>query len=31
MYSTLLGFKIGAHALRATAATDVLDHQADIA
>ena len=25
------GFKIGAHALRATAATNALDHQADIA
>ena len=30
-YSTALGFKIGAHALRATAATNALDHQADIA
>ncbi|MGH7088061.1 MAG: tyrosine-type recombinase/integrase, partial [Stellaceae bacterium] len=30
-YSELLGFKIGAHALRATAATNALDHQADIA
>ena len=30
-YSTLLGFEIGAHALRATAATNALDHQADIA
>jgi site-specific recombinase XerD len=30
-YSTGLGFKIGAHALRATAATNALDHQADIA
>jgi integrase/recombinase XerD len=31
MYSALLGFEIGAHALRATAATNALDHQADIA
>jgi integrase/recombinase XerD len=30
-YSALLGFEIGAHALRATAATNALDHQADIA
>ena len=30
-YSTELGFAIGAHALRATAATNALDHQADIA
>ena len=30
-YSTELGFTIGAHALRATAATNALDHQADIA
>jgi len=30
-YSALLGFAIGAHALRATAATNALDHQADIA
>jgi integrase/recombinase XerD len=30
-YSGGLGFKIGAHALRATAATNALDHQADIA
>ena len=30
-YSGELGFLIGAHALRATAATNVLDHQADIA
>jgi len=30
-YSSDLGFKIGAHALRATAATNALDHQADIA
>ncbi len=30
-YSKLLGFEIGAHALRATAATNALDHQADIA
>ena len=29
--STALGFPIGAHALRATAATNALDHQADIA
>ena len=29
-YSAALGFKIGAHSLRATAATNVLDHQADI-
>jgi site-specific recombinase XerD len=29
--STLLGFEIGAHALRATAATNALDHNADIA
>ena len=27
----MLGFEIGAHALRATAATNALDHQADIA
>ncbi len=26
-----LGFEVGAHALRATAATNALDHQADIA
>ena len=26
-----LGFEMGAHALRATAATNALDHQADIA
>lgn len=31
VYSEQLGFKIGAHALRATAATNALDHQADIA
>jgi site-specific recombinase XerD len=31
MYSALLGFEIGAHALRATAATNALDHDADIA
>ena len=31
MYSSALGFKIGAHSLRATAATNALDHQADIA
>ena len=30
-YSTELGFKIGAHSLRATVATNALDHQADIA
>jgi len=30
-YSKALGFEIGAHALRATAATNALDHQADIA
>ncbi|PXW83286.1 site-specific recombinase XerD [Nitrosomonas sp. Nm84] len=30
-YSKMLGFKIGAHSLRATAATNALDHQADIA
>ena len=30
-YSANLGFEIGAHALRATAATNALDHQADIA
>jgi integrase/recombinase XerD len=30
-YSAALGFQIGAHALRATAATNALDHQADIA
>lgn len=30
-YSDRLGFPIGAHALRATAATNALDHQADIA
>ncbi len=30
-YSALLGFQIGAHTLRATAATNALDHQADIA
>src|SRR5580704_4026676 len=29
-YSAELGFEIGAHALRATAATNALDHQADI-
>ena len=29
--SAELGFRIGAHALRATAATNALDHQADIA
>ena len=30
-YTAALGFKIGAHALRATAATNALDHEADIA
>jgi site-specific recombinase XerD len=30
-YSAALGFQIGAHALRATAATNALDNQADIA
>jgi site-specific recombinase XerD len=30
-YSAALGFQIGAHALRATAATNALDHDADIA
>ena len=30
-YSALLGFEIGVHALRATAATNALDHNADIA
>jgi integrase/recombinase XerD len=30
-YSAALGFEIGVHALRATAATNALDHQADIA
>jgi site-specific recombinase XerD len=30
-YSGQLGFEIGAHALWATAATNALDHQADIA
>jgi len=30
-YSAQLGFEISAHALRATAATNALDHQADIA
>lgn len=30
-YSAALRFEIGAHALRATAATNALDHQADIA
>ena len=30
-YSAALGFEIGAHALRAAAATNALDHQADIA
>jgi site-specific recombinase XerD len=31
IYSALLGFEIGAHSLRATAATNALDHEADIA
>jgi site-specific recombinase XerD len=31
VYSAQLGFEIGAHALRATAATNALDHQSDIA
>lgn len=30
-HSAVLGFEVGAHALRATAATNALDHQADIA
>jgi site-specific recombinase XerD len=30
-YSARLGFDVGAHSLRATAATNALDHQADIA
>ncbi len=30
-YSAKLGFDSGAHVLRATAATNALDHQADIA
>jgi integrase/recombinase XerD len=30
-YSGKLGFQVGAHSLRATAATNALDHQADIA
>ena len=30
-YSAQLGFQIGVHALSATAATNALDHQADIA
>lgn len=30
-YSAALGFQIGAHALRATASTNALDHDADIA
>jgi site-specific recombinase XerD len=30
-YTAQLGFEVGAHALRATAATNALDHQADIA
>lgn len=30
-YSAALGFEIGVHALRATAAMNALDHQADIA
>ena len=31
LFRSQLGFEIGAHALRATAATNALDHQADIA
>ena len=31
VYSAELGFEIGAHALRATAATNALEHDADIA
>jgi integrase/recombinase XerD len=31
VYSAQLGFEIGAHALRATAATNALDHEADLA
>ena len=31
VYSVQLGFEVGAHALRATAATNALDHHADIA
>jgi integrase/recombinase XerD len=31
VYSAALGFEIGAHSLRATAATNALDHEADIA
>jgi len=30
-YSKALGFEVGAHSLRATVATNALDHQADIA
>jgi hypothetical protein len=30
-YSAALGFEIGAHSLRATAATNAPDHEADIA
>jgi integrase/recombinase XerD len=30
-YSVKLGFEIGAHVLRATAATNALDHEANIA
>jgi integrase len=30
VYSAALGFEIGAHALRATAATNALDHQAGL-
>jgi len=30
-YSALFGFEIGAHSLCATAATNALDHNADIA
>jgi len=29
-YSAVLGFKIGAHARRATASTNALDHDADV-
>jgi integrase/recombinase XerD len=29
-YSRALGFEIGTHSLRATAATNALDHHADI-
>lgn len=30
-YSAALSFQVGVHALRATAATNALDHQSDIA